>query len=110
MNEVKIKRKNYLHEKYIYLTALSATLASIGALEIMNLTLIPSSSFKISPPRNSASLLVQVIDVLFLSAYSEILLDMTLSSPMYSIGSASSTYSPLLSRILYHLSPPSPHA
>ena len=71
-------------------TALSATFASKGFLVIMNLTFMPPSSLKISLPKNSASLLAQVIDVPFYVPYSFRLFESTLSSPMYSIRSISS--------------------
>jgi len=58
----------------------------IGFFEIMNLTLIPLP-YNASLPRNSASLLAQVIEVDLSVPYSSIVLLITLDSAIYSIKS-----------------------
>lgn len=89
--------------------ALSAVLAPIGFLLMINFTFKPLSLI-ISGPSKSANLLAQVMDVLFYAPYSATLYLNTLDSPIYSINSLSSIYSPSVSRISYHLSPTSPQA
>lgn len=89
--------------------ARSATLEPIGFLTMINFTLTPLP-LTISGPKNSLSLLAQVIIVPFLSSYSLRFLPRNLFSPMQSISSESSMYQPSVSRISNHLLATSPQA